>query len=318
MDTLHPGARTSSTEEALAKADLLCRSLRVDAATGYARPLSAGSTDDEVDAHQREVSQRVALAAHMLALSGATVRGARVLNVGASAGAEAIALLDLDAASVTATDGGEVYGDEAVTQHESALRNRVVARAIDRGVPVQRCRFLIDDITASALPDRSFDLIMSWQTLEHVADPVAAWLEMHRLLAPGGRMFHEYNPFFAIDGGHSPCTLETPWGHVCCTDEEMHAHLRRLRGAGAEAAMTFFRGGLNRMTQEELRAGLSAAGFEIELLLPRLRTEDLLRVTPQVLHAVTARYPGCTLMDLVCRIVRVVARRPGGFASGAG
>ena len=98
----------------------------------------------------------------------------------------------------------------------------------------------------------------------------------------------------------------------------MHAQLRRLRGAGAEEAMAFFCSGLNRMTQDELRAGLSAAGFEIEFLLPRVRTEDLLRLTPQVLHAATARYPGCTLMDLVCRIVRVVARCPGGSVPGSG
>jgi len=56
-------------------ADMLCRSLRIEAATGYARPLRADSTDEEVDAHQQDVAQRVALAAHVLALNGSSVRG---------------------------------------------------------------------------------------------------------------------------------------------------------------------------------------------------------------------------------------------------
>ncbi|MFK2904156.1 methyltransferase domain-containing protein [Dyella ginsengisoli] len=40
----------------------------------------------------------------------------------------------------------------------------------------------------SALEDNSVDLVTSFETLEHVADPVAVLREFHRILVPGGRI----------------------------------------------------------------------------------------------------------------------------------
>ena len=47
-------------------------------------------------------------------------------------------------------------------------------------------RPVVDDITHSRLPERSFDLILCTEVVEHIADSARAIAEMHRLLKPGG------------------------------------------------------------------------------------------------------------------------------------
>lgn len=42
------------------------------------------------------------------------------------------------------------------------------------------------DLSNTGLPDASVDLIMARSVMEHVADPVAVYREMHRVLKPGG------------------------------------------------------------------------------------------------------------------------------------
>lgn len=47
-------------------------------------------------------------------------------------------------------------------------------------------RPVVDDITRSRLPERSFDLILCTEVVEHITGSVLAIAEMYRLLKPGG------------------------------------------------------------------------------------------------------------------------------------
>ena len=49
-------------------------------------------------------------------------------------------------------------------------------------------RFFKRDLCKTGLPDESFDLVLSIQTMEHLKDPAAAFREMWRLMRRGGRL----------------------------------------------------------------------------------------------------------------------------------
>jgi SAM-dependent methyltransferase len=183
----------------------------------------------------------------------------------------------------------------------------VLGRPIPAGEAVATCQ---DDIAASTQADASFDLVCSWRTLEHLADPRAAFAEMYRLLRPGGLAYHEYNPFFGLDGGHSLVTLDIPWGHVRFDRTDLASYLEQHRPAERERALAYYDNCLNRMTIADVERFARAAGFDVLALIPRTRTEDLLAVNAGLLRAATRNYPDLTVNDLICRIVRIVLRRP--------
>lgn len=56
----------------------------------------------------------------------------------------------------------------------------------------------------SSFEDGSFDVITSFETLEHVPDPVAVLREFHRLLAPGGRMLVSVPNDWSDETGEDP------------------------------------------------------------------------------------------------------------------
>jgi hypothetical protein len=134
--------------------------------------------------------------------------------------------------------------------------------------------------------------------------------ETARLLRPGGLAYHEDNPFFALDGGHSAGTLDMPWGHVRLEPEDLERFLRTRRPDEAEDALDFLRHAINRATQADVRRAAAAAGLEVAAWLPRTRTEDLMLLEPGILAQCRRAHPAVEVVDLVSRIVRCVLRRP--------
>lgn len=75
---------------------------------------------------------------------------------------------------------GQVVGldaaPEAVAQAEEHGRTR----------GLENLRFEVGDLFAVGCPDASFDVVHLHQVLQHLADPVAALVELRRVLRPGG------------------------------------------------------------------------------------------------------------------------------------
>lgn len=119
--------------------------------------------------------------------------------------------------------------------HDGAL----LARAADAAPAAE---LLVADAAAVPLPDASADLVVMRYVLQHLADPVTALREAHRLLRPGGHCVA-----FEVDGGL--------WGIS-------HPHLPEMEALQARiwAAQTT-RGG-DRMIGRRLRGLAAAAGFE--------------------------------------------------------
>jgi SAM-dependent methyltransferase len=99
------------------------------------------------------------------------------------------------------------------------------------------------------LPDGSFDLIVSVEVLEHVADVGLATREMARLLAPGGHL-----------------VVTTP----CANPGSFEWFLNRLRGGlqttpdGYGRFATDEPGHLRRLTSRDIRVLLSRAGLTVQ------------------------------------------------------
>lgn len=98
--------------------------------------------------------------------------GQSLLDVGCGPGT-----ITLDLAGVVAP--GRAVGIDAATDVVDQAR----AAAERAGVPVA---FEVADMFALPFADGSFDVVHAHQVLQHVADPVAALVEMRRVCRPGG------------------------------------------------------------------------------------------------------------------------------------
>jgi SAM-dependent methyltransferase len=93
-------------------------------------------------------------------------RGRRVLDAGAGEGYGVAMIGAAGAASVVGVD----IDDEAVAHAKETYG----------------AEFIQGDITALPFPDKSFDLVVCFETIEHVSDPATALMEFRRVLSDDG------------------------------------------------------------------------------------------------------------------------------------
>jgi len=245
--------------------------------------------------------------------------GKRVLEIGAYDGATAYALAEGGATNVLATDmaayyitqspNGEVCEDAIATKNADLARlrdayNRVLNKQIS-----QRVTFQEDDICSSSLSSDSVDVVMSWEVLEHLTRPEEAFRQIARILKPGGFAFHEYNPFFSMNGGHSLCTLDFLWGHARLTVADFERYLEEIRPGEKSVALSFYRNNLNRMTLSELEYYFKRSGLTLLSLLPWWTKNHLALVTSESLSQCKRAYPSAELIDLISPTVWVLLRK---------
>lgn len=261
----------------------------------------------------RETDQVVAT------VTGRTLTG-RILEIGCYDGSVAFQLALRERTHVIASDlvryyilqqpnrpnHSDLQSQQAVSMLE-AVRKRASSVA---GISSDRVRFVEDDISASSLEPESFDVIVSFEVLEHVASPRAAFASMARLLVPGGVAYHDYNPFFSILGGHSLCTLDIAWGHARLEPVDFERYLAEVRPAEADQALRFYRESLNRLTLADLRLAVAESGLELVALLPWFDRALVPDLTPQILSEVQRAYPAASAEDLLATFVGVVVRKP--------
>lgn len=118
--------------------------------------------------------------------------GDRVLDAACGLGYGSYVLAHLTrCSSVLGVDGS----DTAVNYAELNFAAREPRLAFRRG-------YLPDDL--ADLADESFDVIVSFETLEHVENPVGLLAEFARLLRPGGRVIVSVPNDWADDSGRDP------------------------------------------------------------------------------------------------------------------
>ena len=250
---------------------------------------------------------------------GLTIEGKRVLEIGAYDGVTAYALAAAGAGSVTGIDIAAYYinqtSDEEVNQESIAKKNRELEekrngyrRIVGEQIGI-KVSFHEDDICASGIASDSVDIIFSWEVMEHVANPAAALNEMYRMLRPGGIVFHEYNPFFSINGGHSLCTLDFLWGHARLTAADFERYLDQFRLEEKRLALSFYNKNLNRMTLFDLQRYICEAGFTPLSVLPWSKRKHMELLTKDALKQCVDVYPQSTIVDLISPFVWVMLRK---------
>ncbi|SFC26750.1 Methyltransferase domain-containing protein [Polaromonas sp. OV174] len=110
----------------------------------------------------------------------------------------------------------------------------------------QNIHLVVDDITASALPPQSFDLILCTEVIEHIENSFEAILGMKRLLKPGGILI------LSTPQRYSPLELAAKIAFL----PGVINIVRRIYGEPILET-----GHINLMTSREVEHQLNSAGF---------------------------------------------------------
>ena len=154
----------------------------------------------------------------------------------------------------------------------------------------------------------SFDLILSKSFLEHMIPLESALEEMHRVLAPGGLMYHVIDPYYWLRGCHAPALVDIPWAHARLSKEEYRRFVIEAYGAETGEKCCEWNDTLNHFTPRDYRAVFEASDFEIVSWkeTKSAYAEEILDMHPNVLKTVT---DGITRDALLCDSIRVLLRK---------
>jgi SAM-dependent methyltransferase len=249
---------------------------------------------------------------------GITSNQKSILEVGCYNGLKTYLLGCGKYSKVTGSDVSFYYEDQTdnsnssnVISHLTNLRETVLKLFTEKekNLIKEKVSFVEDDISKSVLEDNSFDIIASWETLEHIGDIDNAFANIRRILKPNGIAFHEYNPFFSLNGGHSFCTLDFPWGHCRLNEKDFLRYLLEVRPKEYTAASSFYQNSLNRLAMDDLRDSSKKAGLEILALIPFVKKAHLTLYNDTFYKQTSQIYPAVQPMDLISPIVWVVQRK---------
>jgi len=144
--------------------------------------------------------------------------GKKVLDMGCGAAGKSLYYASLGAERVFGADIVEHYEKEAYQLAEKLSLS-------------DRFTFVCASAFELPFPDASFDTIIMNDFMEHVSDPEAALTEALRLLAPGGRVYINFPPYYHPTGAHLSDVVNMPWVHLFFTEKMLvKAYKELVRG----------------------------------------------------------------------------------------
>ena len=272
----------------------------------------------DLRANLREAKRRIRDLKNTLKSFNVVLQGKTILEIGCFNGMKTDILALEDCLSVTGSDVSFYYekqtnerSEPAVNNYLNQLRQTVtnLFTVKDRNIIDKKVKFVEDDISKSSLPDNSFDIIVSWETLEHIIDINSAFANIQRLLRPNGISIHQYNPFFSLNGGHSLCTLDFLWGHCRLNENDVIRYFKEIRSEEYQLASSFYMDGLNRMAQSDLKIASEKAGLEILTLIPFVKKAHLSVYMNDFYEETKQHYPNVEPIDLISPIVWIVHKK---------
>jgi SAM-dependent methyltransferase len=213
--------------------------------------------------------------------------------------------------------GHSIFGFEqlgfrahGVDNHYGGVVGAGGLHVVNAGILGSEADFRFGDITGNApFAADEMDIIYSASVLEHIQDLQKAFVEMHRILKPGGAMIHNYAPYFSHDGGHALCIPDSPWAHTRINESDYIRYLEEMRPLEKDISVDWYLKGLNRkMPLTEVQKWVVHAGFEIVLWMTKPSPQShLCELTSDIIRESFAAFPHISLSDLVARSVSFVA-----------
>jgi 2-polyprenyl-6-hydroxyphenyl methylase/3-demethylubiquinone-9 3-methyltransferase len=177
------------------------------------------------------------------------------------------------------------------------LESSVDERTLQAGVV-----FLQADAAQLPFPDGTFDVVYSYNTFEHLAQPAACLAEAARVLRAGGFMYLSFGPLYLSPFGfHAFHSISVPYCHLLFSPEVLADFVER-RGL---APLTTYVNGWSITDHRELWST-----FE-----DRLDTVELTEFRDLTGLPLVGAYPSCfrsktdTFDDLVVSCVNIVFRK---------
>ena len=156
------------------------------------------------------------------------------------------------------SDQSARFGGEFVKLlHEKFVRNGYA-------FPISAFEFHAVDATKLIYRDGLFDLVVSFNALEHIPDPGLAISEMIRVARPGGLIYITFDPIWTCDSGsHFQHRVPEPWRHLL--DPAFAEAIVQAGGSQDEA--NEYRVAMNRKRLADYRAAFEAVRGRVDYLM---------------------------------------------------
>ena len=158
--------------------------------------------------------------------------------------------------------------------------------------------------------EKNFDLIYSTSVLEHLMDIDGSFLEMNHLLKENGLIFHNYQPYFCVDGGHALGIGDSPFMHLQLNHAEYVEYLKKNRPFENEMAISWISENMNRkISQNIMKEKIKNAGFEIIYFNSFNYHKHNADLTDKVQKNIFKNYDFLSKEDLLGSSVTVIAKK---------
>ena len=172
------------------------------------------------------------------------IRGRVVLDLGCGYGNDGWALIEAGARWVAGVD----------------FQEKILPRIHNQ----KSLAYLCADARTLPFADKTFDAILTKDSMEHFPDPAHVLKECRRILRPGGLIFITFGPLWLSPyGAHVWYFTPIPWVHLLFSERTIMSVRSRFRNDGAKRYEEV-EGGLNRMTLRKFYRVIKDAGLQIE------------------------------------------------------
>ncbi len=170
-----------------------------------------------------------------------------------------------------------------------------------------KIQFIQSTPTSIPLPDNSVDVVYTIDTVEHLSQPKELFMDVFRVMKPGGKCLIHFNPWFHPHGSHLEDIIAFPWPHVFFSMDTLLTVAAKLYDSPAYNTSCYF---LDAEGKKKPNPFVDRSTWDTYLNFMTIRKFNrLLQELPfEVLHQDRIGFGGKTFK--ISRLVRNLARVP--------